>query len=132
MTLDEKILLQAQTRALGCWRELQAAACAAEAQLLRAELQHLRGHGPRPDPALRARAVALRTEANAWREATPLDFRRGPHPHPQAHAMMYAPAAADNRRPSEPKNSMRVLATREPRRNTSARNSKLSPTAGRR
>ena len=130
MTLDEKLLLQAQTRALGHWRELHAAACAAEAQVLRAELEHLRGRGPRPDPSLRSRAVALRAEANSWREATPLDFRR--EPHSQAHAMMYAPAAAESRRPSDPKNSMRVLATREPRRSTSARSSKLSPTAGRR
>jgi hypothetical protein len=45
---------------------------------------------------------------------------------------MYAPAPVDSSFPSAPRNSIRVLATREPRRITSARSSKCSPTAGRR
>ena len=74
MTLSDRLLLQNQTVALAQWRALHAAACAAEAELLRAELQHAKGLAPPPDAALRSRAAALRAEANAWREATPLDF----------------------------------------------------------
>jgi hypothetical protein len=45
---------------------------------------------------------------------------------------IYAPAPAHSSFPSAPLNSMRVFATREPRRRTSALMSKCSPTQGRR
>ena len=128
MTLDDRLLLHAQTRALAHWRVLHAAACAAETELLRAELRHARGAGPRPASEQQERARALRAAANAWREATPVDFRGPARPQ----EMMYAPAALESSRPSAPRNSMRVLATRDPRRSTSACNSNASPIAGRR
>lgn len=45
---------------------------------------------------------------------------------------MYAAAPADMISPSGPRNSMRVLATREPSRSTLARSSKWLPMPGRR
>ena len=45
---------------------------------------------------------------------------------------MYAPAPVDSSFPSAPRNSIRVDATREPRRITCARSTKLSPMPGRR
>lgn len=48
------------------------------------------------------------------------------------HETMYAPEPHDSSLPSAARNSMRVEATREPRRMTSARNSKNSPMPGRR
>jgi hypothetical protein len=64
----------------------------------------------------RRRAAALR-EPQRWRTVQ---------------EMMYAPAPLDSSLPSAARNSMRVLATREPSRITSARSSKASPIAGRR
>ncbi len=49
-----------------------------------------------------------------------------------AYDTMYAAAPADMICPSGPRNSMRVLATREPRRSTLARSSKWLPMPGRR
>lgn len=78
MGIDDCILLGAQRRALAHWRALNRVACIAEAQVLRASMQQALGEGEGPSPALRELAAAARAEANAWRDATPLDFS-APH-----------------------------------------------------